>query len=81
MNAYFHKMDTPNACLVIQTSNERIGISISADDSCGVLDNYRRFNIWYWDKDKGVDTCEDGFNLTKVIFWLMKIKRYERKSR
>lgn len=62
----------PCPSLVVASDDGKILISISADDSCGVLDNYSRFNVWYFERDS-TDECEDGFNLPKIIFWLAKI--------
>jgi 5'(3')-deoxyribonucleotidase len=72
MKAYFPK-NMPCPSLVISSEDEIIQVSIAADDSCGNLDSYRRFNIWFEDKNTGEDSFEDGFNLPKVILWLTSI--------
>jgi hypothetical protein len=78
MKAYFPK-GNPTPCLVIESTDKSVGVSIAADDSCGALDSYRRFYLWYWDKTKDIDEDENGLDFPKLIFWLIKIRRYERR--
>jgi len=72
MKAYFHKGSiTP--CLFISTDDESVSVSIAADDSCGLMKHYGRFNVWFVDKPSNIDEYEDGLDLLKLIIWFSKI--------
>lgn len=70
MRAYFPK-GVPIPSLMISSSDETIKISIAADDSCGRLPQYSRFNVWFFDSN--TNECENGLNLPRVIYWLSRI--------